>query len=214
MVIETQMSDTVLHEGKWLSLRVKEDPDKGIKGYEYVHNVPGNGKGVAVLPFRWTDTPDGPDDAVLEFLVVNEIIPAWKTSLTMCALTGLCDKASEAPAETAAREVYEESGYKVEASDLLSLRTCHVSKSSDTTLHTYTVDLTGKTPGEAPKDGPGLEQQLTTTWVTDPYSSMDPVLSVMWARLTSRLEFQHMDWDRLKERLLNDALQAHKQSEP
>ena len=179
------MSDTTLHEGKWLALKVKNDPAKGISGYEYVHNVPGNGRGVAVLPFRWRETPDGPNDEVLEFLTVNEIIPPWKTSLTMCSLTGLCDLATEAPVAAAAREVFEESGYKVEPKELISLGTCHVAKSSDTTLHLFTVNLTDKVAVEAPKDGPGLEQQLTSTWVVDPYTSMDPVLSVMWARFNS-----------------------------
>lgn len=176
------MTDRVLHEGKWLSLRVKDDPDHGIQGYEYVHNVPGDGKGIAVLPFRWLDTPDGPDDERLEFLVVHEIIPPWSLDQSMCSLTGLCEK-DESLIPTVQREIKEESGYTADLPQIFSLGTCHVSKSADTTLHLYAANLTNAGPPErAVGDGSKLEDRLTHSWTTAPYGSPDPVLSILWAR--------------------------------
>lgn len=189
------MIDKTLYEGKWLALRVKNEPDHGIKGYEYVHNVPGNGRGVAVIPYRLTPRRmSGIMGHAIEFLVVHEIIPPWKLSHSMCALTGLVDKPTEPLAFAAARELFEESGYKVEPDSLISLGSSHVSKSSDTTLFLYAVDLTDTDPPvEPPKDGTGLESQLTSSWVIDPYTSLDPVLGLMHSRLVAKLRLKYVD---------------------
>ena len=84
------MDTTILHAGKRLSVRAKNDPEHGIKDYEYVHTNPGNGRAIAILPFRTNLVEGG-----LEYLVAHEVIPPWDVSTTMCALTGLCDQEDE-----------------------------------------------------------------------------------------------------------------------
>lgn len=182
------MSDTILYEGKWLRLCERNDPDHGIKGYEFVHNVPGDGQGVAILPYRLLKFGS---NLRIEFLVVNEIIPPWSHEPTMCSLTGLCDSPIETLPVTAARELKEEAGYTIDPSDLHQLGDFHISKSSDTKLTAYSVNLThASDPPKPTGDGSHLESRLTTSWVKDPYLSPDPVLSAMWARIVTRLKLE------------------------
>ena len=166
-----------LTDGKWLTLCELQVPKLGINGYTFSHEVRCHGEIVAVLPFR--------REGVLrrEYLLRTEIVPPWSLKSQQCAITGGCDHEGEDPEQVALRELEEEAGYK--ADHLISLGTCNGTKSCDTTYHLYAVDVTDLVQGKAEGDGSVLEAHGGTVWTPCPETCNDPLVSVMFARLTN-----------------------------
>lgn len=170
----------ILHDARWLQLRKLEDPRPDVDGYVYSHEVRCQGIIVAVLPVRLAT--DG-NQFSIEYLLRNEKTPCWNAEgPTRSSVTGGYEGGSIAA--NAARELLEETGYRVEPADLMSLGTCYASKSSDTVYYLYTVDLTGVEAGEPIGDGSVCEAEATNHWVglRDIAQCMDPLVSVMHVR--------------------------------
>jgi ADP-ribose pyrophosphatase YjhB (NUDIX family) len=175
MVIET------LFDNEWLSLREVREPDRGINGYVYSHEKRCNGLIVAVLPYRWSDEPHK-----MEFLVKEEVTPCWGLDPERSAITGGYEGVDVH--DDAVRELAEETGYSVPLYELISLGTCYASKSSDTVYHLFTVDLTGREPGEAVGDGSRLEAESSAVWIDSWQLAgiLDPQVHVMHNRIRMR----------------------------
>lgn len=169
--------DRVVHDGEFLQMREFDSPD-GTKTYEYAHESRCDGEIVAVLPF---EVEAG---EASRFLLRVERCPAWGDGMVPCALTGGVE--SDRPVADAARELHEESGYRVPPDDLVSLGACYGTKAMDTVYHLYAVDVTNRERGDAPGDGSDLEDGAGVTWTRDVTVSPDPHVHVMWTRLLHR----------------------------
>lgn len=160
------MASRELFKGRWLSLRE-------VGGYEFVTEHRTHAK-VAVLGFQG-------DDA---FLLRYESC-AGSESPVPCSLTGSVDAACESVTRAAVRELFEESGYKVEVEELISLGSCRPYKAASAVYHLFAVDLSGAPQREPtdPVDAGFCE------WVDlkDLVASPDPMLHMMYLRLLPRL---------------------------
>ena len=174
-----------LFRTKWLSLkRIKTSE------YEYIysHETRCNGKIIAILPYQIT--PQG-----IQFLVRNEITPAWGKKLKIrCAITGgvkyLKSQSAYTQAElTAIDELKEETGYTINKEELINLSTSCGTKSTDTIYYLYSVNLSNKLPGEITTNDP-LEKLATNQWITENIIKyiLDPLVSLMYIRLLSNIK--------------------------
>lgn len=176
------LEDVDLHNNPWLSLRIIRSKSTGLK-YVYSHEARCQGRIVALLPYRKPE-----DGKRLEFLMREEMTPCWSTrNKILSTITGGVE-AGQTYQQAAIAELLEETGYTVIERELINLEMSYASKSADTVYGLFSVDLTGKEPGEATGDGTPLDTDATTVWKTDPYLSHDPQASVMWARLMQRLD--------------------------
>lgn len=163
-----------LFEGDWLS--VMRTPD----GYEYVHQSRMGGTAVAVLAYTGTWV-----------LGRYEVCPPHgEGAPTLCALTGGIDD-GETPIQAAARELYEESGFRVPVFRLRELgEPVRPSKASDTRIHLFatSVDLESqddvKETFYGPGDGSEGEVGAYCRFVQQDAAIMskDPLLATMSAR--------------------------------
>jgi ADP-ribose pyrophosphatase YjhB (NUDIX family) len=191
-----------LHENAWVSLRIIRDPAKGVDGYVYSHETRCQGRIVAILPYRelldWTCTCDpGPEGQhrrdrcgfgeVLsrEYLVKSEMTPCWGFHQELSAITGGYEGGDIE--DDAVREMLEETGYKITRDELVPLGESFASKSADTVYSLFSVNLTGRTPGEAIGDGSRLEAESEAVWVTRQRLAVlkDPQVAVMYLRIGS-----------------------------
>jgi len=188
-----------LYSNKWLSLKCIVVPWEGITGYVYSHETRCDGKIVVVLPYRFRTGGDGDDhcgDIRVEFLLTNEIVPCWDLATSpMSAITGGWEETDDQLCRaTAVRELWEESGYLVADSALISLGRSFASKSSDTVYHLYTVELGDRDPtGDGCGDGSELEAKATCRWVgrDELLDSSDPQVHVAYNRLMRRWDGFH-----------------------
>jgi ADP-ribose pyrophosphatase YjhB (NUDIX family) len=171
-----------LHENEWLSLRLVRDPSRGVGGYVYSHETRRQGRTVAILPFRNSGLGR-------EYLVKSEVTPCWGFDQVMSAITGEYEGGDIA--DDAVREMLEETGYAINHGELIPLGESYASKSSDTIYTLYSVDLTGRTAGEAIGDGTRLEAESQALWIPRATVAeiLDPQVSVMLVRLDDLLDF-------------------------
>jgi 8-oxo-dGTP pyrophosphatase MutT (NUDIX family) len=174
-VIET------LLDNEWLSLRVVREPDRGVNGYVYSHESRCQGRIVAVLPYA-TTKPGG-----RRYLVKSEMTPCWSLDQVLSAITGGYEGGDIA--DDAVREMLEETGYEITRDELIPLGESYASKSTDTVYTLFSVNLTGKTAGEALGDGSRLESESAAIWCTTERLAQlrDPQLHVMHMRLAALL---------------------------
>lgn len=165
--------DRVVYDGDFLQMRVRTFPDSPGE-YEYVHESRCDGDLVAVLPF---EVEDG---RASRFLLRVERCHGWGDYQAPCAFTGGVE--SDRPVEDAVRELREESGYRVDESEMVDLGACRGTKATDSTYHLYAVDVTDLERGEPEPDGRD-EARGDITWTRDVTESEDPHLHTMWARL-------------------------------
>lgn len=174
----------ILHHNAWLSLWSAAKPEAGVDGYIFSHETSCDGRIVAILPFR--EVILGGD--ALEFLVKNEMTPCWGFHKELSSITGCYE--GEDIAEDAIREMLEETGYVIHKDELLDLGESFASKSSDTIYQLYSVNLTGKVPGEAIGDGSRIESESEAVWVSYDklFTLKDPQIHVMFLRLIMKFE--------------------------
>lgn len=170
-----------LCKNKWLSLMEIKAPELGINGYVYSHETRCNGEIVALLPYR------NPSNGVYEYLLKNEMTPCWSFEKTLSAITGGWE--GDDIRSDAVKELLEETGYKIEKTDLINLGASYASKSADTIYSLFSVDLTGKEESIPLGDGSRIESESEAIWVKPNklYEILDPQVSVMYVRLKKYL---------------------------
>lgn len=126
-------------------------------GYTFSREIRCDGVIVSLLPFRTRDDR-------MEFLARLEVCPAHGPELELCSITG-----SVGPGvlieEAARQELWEEAGYRVGVNDLISLGQVRPSKSADTIVHLFAVDVTDKSQSAPPGDGSYFEANASVVWV-------------------------------------------------
>jgi len=175
--------DRLLWDDPWLQMKQVVDPEHGVKGYTYSHEVRCHGHIVAVLPVR------AHASGQLEFCIRREITPCWGMTHNWSSLTGGCDLPidEESPEVVAIRELKEESGYEAKVHELINLGTCFGTKSTDTIYHLFAVDVGDKEPGEAAGDGTPLDTEGIVDWFQLP-ESPDPIVALMMYRLSRQMD--------------------------
>lgn len=168
-----------LYTTPWISLRLVQQPDAGVNGYVYSHETRCKGRIVAVLPYRHTAARGN------EYLLRSEITPCWSMKPLLSAITGGWEGGDIR--DDAVRELLEETGYTAMPDEMTALGESYASKSSDTTYSLFTVDLTGREPGELTGDGSPLDAYASAVWVKGPDLAdvMDPQVSVLFLRLNA-----------------------------
>lgn len=170
----------VLFATPWIEMHRMKDPEQGVNGYDYVHEIRCKGNIVAVLPYRRAENGE------FEYMVRHEVTPCWGMEPVLASTTGGCEE--EDFREDAVRELKEEAGYDVTIADMIELGTCRGTKSSDTVYHLYTCDLTGKDAGEITGDGSEMEAKAWSTWESDFANDIqDPMLGMCLVRMQERL---------------------------
>ena len=165
-----EMETKVLYRdpGGWLALAERD-------GMIFSREIRCGGIMVAVIGVRHLDT-DNP-----EVLGRFEVNPAHAPNIQLCSLTGGAEK-GEAAKVGAKRELKEESGYEADLEEFVYLGYVRPSKSADTIVHLFGVDLTGKGEPEYAPEGDGTTGEANTycQW-KDPnvaLFSKDPILAV------------------------------------
>jgi 8-oxo-dGTP pyrophosphatase MutT (NUDIX family) len=170
---------SILCENEWLSLYLVRKPAAGVNGYVYSHETRCGGRIVAVLPYA--DTPEG-----RRYLVKSEMTPCWSFDQVLSAITGGYEGGDIE--DDAVREMLEETGYTIGREELIPLGWSYASKSADTVYSLFSVDLTGREPGEAIGDGSRVEAESKAVWLAaDELANIaDPQVSVMYLRLDGK----------------------------
>lgn len=173
---------------KWVQVKRKTYPDG--RSYDFASHPWCFSRGVAVVPYRYVKDYSLTElgYTVAEYLARFEIHPAHDDfKYEMGAITGGYDKPHENYAECAAREIYEEAGYAVEATQLQFIGLVHPSKATDTVMYLYAVDLSDYT-GEVVTpvgDGTACEEGGYAKWVRfdEAVKSVDPLFVTTIARI-------------------------------
>jgi 8-oxo-dGTP pyrophosphatase MutT (NUDIX family) len=142
--------DKILFQNKYLAVIDRD-------GYIFSREVRCDGKIISVLPFR--NRANG-----MEFLARQEICPAHGPELELCSITGGVE-AGESIQQAAKEELLEEAGYEVNLDELINLGVAQPSKSADTTVYLFAVDISEKTQMVAKGDGTPLEASGSVQWV-------------------------------------------------
>lgn len=170
-----------LYKNKWVSLMEVVETDKGVNGYVYSHETRCSGEIIAILPYHHEYIGQ------YKYLLKNEVTPCWSLEKRLSAITGGWEGGDIR--SDAVRELYEETGYKIEKSELISLGSSYASKSSDTIYSLFSCDLSFKQPVLPPGDGSRIESESEAIWVKPSrlYEILDPQVSVMYTRLKKYL---------------------------
>ncbi|KKN06102.1 hypothetical protein LCGC14_1080610 [marine sediment metagenome] len=169
MLTISSTKDLTVYKNKWLS--VKKTPDN----YYYVHEERSKGHLVAVLGWRGK-----------EILGRYERCPAHSQKIELCSLTGGIDSRKsnwqQAALHYAQKELEEESGIKVSQNRFVSLGTVKHSKSADTIVHLFSIELIKEEPVENPKgDNSEGEKGAYCKWVSlkEAIDCKDPLVHAM-----------------------------------
>lgn len=170
------MKTELLYLNEWLSLWAVRAPERGVNGYIYSHETRCAGRIVAVLPYR-------DFDGGREYLVKSEMTPCWGLDQVLSAITGGYEGGDIE--DDAVQEMLEETGYTITRDELIPLGESYASKSADTIYSLFSVDLTGRTAGEAIGDGSRVESESAAVWLPpeDLAEIKDPQVAVMYVRL-------------------------------
>jgi 8-oxo-dGTP pyrophosphatase MutT (NUDIX family) len=156
----------ILFESEWL--RVLDN-----NGYIYSQEVKArHGEHVILLPYRRL----GRD--AWEYLLRNELCPAWSNEPILCGICGTCE--AQSPVEDAVRELKEEAGYTITAEQLQYLGCVQGTKSTDSIYHLYAVDVADLQQEEPQGDETGDVAPLV--WTPKPYDSSDPMIIAAYCR--------------------------------
>lgn len=161
---QVKNNSKTLFKTDWLS--VKETKD----GYIYVHEERMFGHGVAVLGHRTIKQKKlSGTIPKLEILGRFEICPPHGDEIELCALTGSVEEqySDEIGLKYAKSELFEEAGIKADIEQFKSIGTIRPSKSSDTTIHLFSIELNGEEPSEeSPGDGSDNEKGTYCKWIS------------------------------------------------
>lgn len=176
------MNTEIVSKGKFTSYRKLIDKNRGIGGYEYLHEDRCNGFIVSILPYRRNNSLDRRDNPY-DFLLRNELTPCWDSDENVwSSITGGVDSGHN-EYQTALIELEEEAGYKIDQKDLAFLGYSFGTKSSDTIYILFTCDLTNKPRIEAKGDGSYLESKAHCEWVEDIGIAEDPLVYSIYYKL-------------------------------
>lgn len=181
------MEDNILCDNEWLQLRILKDPPL-VNGYVYSHEKRCDGQIVAILPYRIVND-------TIELLFRLEDTPCWSKEnfpdVCPCSFTGGVDPGMN-PLDTAVKELAEESGYVIDPADMKALGICKGSKSSDSTYHLFTCDLTNYKSTQELHIESEHEKMSGYQWINidDAYSDLnlyfkDPMVAACLLRLHS-----------------------------
>jgi 8-oxo-dGTP pyrophosphatase MutT (NUDIX family) len=126
-------------------------------GYTFVREVRCDGVIVSLLPFQQKD-------GELQFLARLEVCPAHGPDPELCSITGGLEPGRSVE-ETACQELFEEAGYRATVNELINLGQVRPSKSADTLVHLFAVDVTGKAQTSPPGDRSRFEANASVEWV-------------------------------------------------
>ena len=158
-----------IYENEWLSLRKLDD-------YIYSHETRCNGKIVAILPF----IPEP-----FQYIARYEATPCIENDqIRFCSITGGVEENNVEG--TVIMELKEEAGIIAKESELIKLGTIYPSKSQDTVVYLFGIDITGKEIGEATGDGSNHETNAYVKLENDIsklITCKDPLNVVMFSRL-------------------------------
>jgi 8-oxo-dGTP diphosphatase len=163
--------DRVLFRNQYLAV-IERD------GYIFSREVRCNGVIVSLLPFR--TSPNG-----MEFLARLEVCPAHGPDLELCSITGGLEP-GESIEEAAQQELWEEAGYQVDVDDLIGLGQVRPSKSADTVVHLFAVDVTGRLQSTPQGDGSRFEINASVEWVD--YEQGIQIADPLFVTAIARLE--------------------------
>ncbi len=151
-------------------------------GYVFSREVRCNGIIISLLPFRKKSRS-------LEFLTRVEVCPAHSPSLEQCSITGGLEPGSSIE-DTALQELWEEAGYQAASEELIPLGAVRPSKSADTTVHLFAIDVGQKQQTPPLGDGTDLEDNALVEWVNykQGIQNKDPLFVTMITRLLNLLE--------------------------
>lgn len=161
------MEYETLFASKWMDVRKAPD------GYVFCHSNHGKGQGVAVLVYN---------PVTCMFVGRYEITPSHTDRIKLASLTGGVEDNN--PIQTAQNELWEEAGIKAKLPDIISLGRVYYSKNSDTVVHLFCLEYSGKIMRNPPGDGSDGEKSSYADWITDNdiLNSSDPLLITMYAR--------------------------------
>jgi 8-oxo-dGTP pyrophosphatase MutT (NUDIX family) len=100
----------------------------------------------------------------MEYLARLEVCPAHGPELERCSITGGVEPGKSIE-EAAQQELWEEAGYHVGVDDLIYLGRVRPSKSTDTIVHLFAVDVTEKPQSIPLGDGTSFEASASVVWV-------------------------------------------------
>jgi 8-oxo-dGTP pyrophosphatase MutT (NUDIX family) len=163
--------DEVLYQNHYFSVHQRD-------GYVFIHEVRCNGVIVALLPFRTSP------NTKIEYLARLEHCPAHGPEMERCSITGGLEPGKSVQ-ETACLELWQEAGYQVDPEELISLGEARPTKSADTVVHLFAVDVTHKAQSPPPGDGSRYEAMASVEWVDyqEGLRINDPLFVTALARL-------------------------------
>lgn len=168
------MADEILFENKFLAI-INRD------GYTFVREVRADGMIVSVVPFR-------DHDGNRNYLARLEICPAHGDDLERCSITGGMEK-GDTPDRRAAEETWEEAGFRVREEALMPLGIVRPTKSSDTTVYLFAVNVTDMQQAVAKGDGTKWEIGASSEWLS--YADAATVQDPLFATAILRLNVQY-----------------------
>lgn len=176
--------DEILFSTKWLEVRRRNG------WFLYTHAPWTKGIGVAVLAYRQAEGGSGE----IEYVGRYEVTPSHCDVAKLCSITGGYDNSHKySIAECALNELREEGGWDAPLSAVTELGIVHSSKSSDTVMHLFAVNLDADDvkPCEATGDGTGGEHGSYAMWVTEDelIEATDSLNHTMILRLHQELGF-------------------------
>ncbi len=148
------MKSKELFHTDWVSLRETDD------GYVYSTETRCNGNIIAILPFEKKKDK-------LNFFAIISIIPCQgdEGELFLNSITGGNDK-GDSFLETAKKELREEAGFDVNINEFISLGYVRPSKSADTYVHLFAIDVTNKQQQKPTTDNSSGEENLHPVKIT------------------------------------------------
>ena len=175
------MKTEILCDNEWLQLKLMTDPENGVGGYVYSHEIRCKGTIIAVLPYRLINHSSDESCFQVQFGLRRETTPCWSMQPKLSALTGGLEPGLTVE-ETVIEEIREEAGFVVKNTDLTFLGTCFGTKSTDTIYHLYTVDVTDLPQVPATGDGTRLDAEGIIEWHNEVYDADDPIVAMMFLR--------------------------------
>jgi len=149
--------DKILHDNKWIQLLETDD------GYVYSHEKRCGGEIIAVLPFKLVKTLTGD---VFKYLARMEATPCHEgDKLKFTSITGGVEECGIKA--SVIMELREEAGVIATEDELIELGFIYPSKSQDTKVYLFAMDITGKKVGEAVGDGSKHEESAYVEWSSD-----------------------------------------------